>query len=120
MKRAWLFLPVLSLALACGDKSEDEDDGDDTASSSDDTGSTTGTEDPLTGEELYRLHCASCHGEDGGGTSSGPGLAGEVSRHSDADLIGVILDGKHDMPAIDVTEDEAGQIVDYLRELFGA
>jgi mono/diheme cytochrome c family protein len=112
---------LLLLTLACGDTKDDDTESDDTAA---DTGEyeleddVDDDDEPLSGEELYAMHCASCHGATAEGTDDGPGLGHEVERHSDSDLVRVILDGDDDMPAIGVTEDEAQRIVDYLRELF--
>jgi mono/diheme cytochrome c family protein len=90
----------------------------------DDTSESVDTAPPeFTGVELYEINCASCHGIDGTGPENGPedgtNLEQEVERHTDAQLIGIILNGEGDMEPVDVTEDEAVKIVDYLRnELF--
>lgn len=86
-----------------------------------DTDTDTGVEEVLTGAELYEAHCASCHGDDGRGVrNKGPDLTGEIGRMSDAQIIEIILNGKgrNEMPAIDVTEEEAQRIVDFMRESF--
>jgi mono/diheme cytochrome c family protein len=90
----------------------------------DDTSESVDTAPPeFTGIELYEINCASCHGIDGtgpeNGPDDGPDLQQEVENHSDAQLIDFILNGKGDMEPVDVTEEEAVKIVDYLRnELF--
>ena len=47
-------------------------------------------------------------------------IKGEVNKHTDAQLIQVILNGHGTMPAIDVTEEEAQAILDYLRNVLFA
>lgn len=117
MMRSTLML-VTALALAaCGDK----DDGDDTG----DGGTTVAdggaaTEDGGTvvedGAGLYARHCAACHGADARGSVIGPDLLGGVQFHSDEQLVGVILDGKDDMAPVDISQDQAYEIVAWLRE----
>src|SRR5271156_7105946 len=54
----------------------------------------------------YKAKCAGCHGADGKG-NTGPGKAlgvhdftsDEVTKMSDADLIGIVTTGKNKMPA---------------------
>jgi mono/diheme cytochrome c family protein len=99
------------LLTGCGDK--DTDSGADTADTATDTAADTDTE--VTGEDLYMMHCSSCHDSDGTGVSGvAPNITNELG-HTDAQLIGIILNGKEEMPAIDVTEEEAQLIVDYMR-----
>lgn len=125
---ALLLLPL----LACGDKDGDDGDGGSDSGVTDDGGADSGagtdggtdgstdggTVTEVTGADLYADHCAVCHGEDARGTSSGPDLKREVENHNDDQIIRVILFGEDRMDPIDVTEDEAQMIVDYLRELF--
>ena len=70
-----------------------------------------------TGEDLYRLHCGACHGEQGEGTDQGPELS-HTSHKPDDKILSVILEGKGDMEPVDVSEEEAQAIVDHLRVLF--
>ena len=58
--------------------------------------------DPRIGAELYRLHCATCHGADGKGSGSAgtpdyTGAAGLRTR-SDAELVQIITDGRLPQP----------------------
>jgi cytochrome c6 len=54
----------------------------------------------------YKAKCAGCHGADGKG-NTGPGKAlgvhdftsAEVTKMSDADLVGIVTTGKNKMPA---------------------
>jgi len=74
----------------------------------------------------YKAKCAGCHGADGKG-STGPGKAlgvhdftsPEVTKMSDADLIGIVTAGKNKMPAYGKSlkaEDIAG-LVAFIRGL---
>jgi mono/diheme cytochrome c family protein len=73
----------------------------------------------VTGADLFRTYCSSCHAEDGTGTEQGPALQEEVERESVESLIRTILLGDDDMEPVDVTQAEAEAIVDYLKnELF--
>ena len=117
---------LLALLAACGPTSIQVDDtatpadtDTDTDSDTDaDTDSDTDTDPGLDGEQLYMDNCAECHGTDGRGTREGPDITGEVDRHDDAFLIGVIRNGRERMPAIDVTNEEAQAIVDWMRANF--
>ncbi len=99
-----------------GDSSGSGETGGDTSGSGDaggsgDDGST------VDGASLYATHCATCHGPSAEG-ASGPGLESEFSRHTDEELILVILNGQGTMPPTDVTTEEAQAIVDHVRSLF--
>lgn len=69
---------------------------------------------------LYAENCAEFHGAKGHGTGSGPNLTFEVQSHTDEQIIAVMLNGKKDMPAVEVAEEQAQMIVDHLHELFGS
>ncbi len=75
--------------------------------------------DPAAGAEVFASRCARCHGDDGRGTERGPDLAEEVPDASDEDLVDQIVNGGWDMPAIDVTDQEAADVLAFLRETFG-
>lgn len=122
-----MFARTLALALllvACSDKEthtgETADTGSEhtghqeTGDTSAETGDSSVAED---GASLYATYCESCHGPDGRGTSSGPDITREL-HHTDADIIAVILNGRDEMPAILVTEEQAQLIVDYMRATF--
>ena len=68
---------------------------------------------------MYASTCADCHGADGGGTSRGPALAEEVREESDEDLVDQIVNGGGDMPPQDVSDQEAADVLAFLRETFG-
>ena len=125
---------TLALALlltACGGKGGDTADsaaattgsgttaagtgtGTGTATGGTATGGTTG----LDGEALYASHCAACHGADGKGNTIGPDLEGEVMRHSDEELVDVMLNGDGSMAPVAISEDEAYAIAGWLRTIF--
>lgn len=87
--------------------------------------------DPRTGAELYRLHCATCHGADGkgavsAGTPDYTGAAGLRTR-TDAELIQIIRDGRLPQPpAVNpmppwgnvLPAQSIRDVVAYLREAF--
>ncbi len=107
MSRLSLFmvLPFVGL-LAC------------TPAAKDDTQDSSGVPG-LSGANLYRTYCSSCHAEDGTGTVQAPPLQDEVESESVESLIRTILEGDDDMEPVDVTQEEAEAIVDFLKnELF--
>jgi ubiquinol-cytochrome c reductase cytochrome c subunit len=60
------------------------------------------------GGELYRLHCAACHGAEGiGGALAFEGFAPSVMRSSPADVANAMLAGPGVMPAFAATFDDA-------------
>ena len=76
--------------------------------------------------DLYKTKCQACHGTDGKGeTAAGKKLGGkdfhspEVSKMSDAELIGVTKTGKEKMPPYDkkLTDDQIKQLITYIRTL---
>ncbi|MGH9712989.1 MAG: c-type cytochrome [Candidatus Acidiferrales bacterium] len=73
------------------------------------------------GAFLFRSNCALCHGLGGHGGSRGPDLTRGVWNHggSDAEIFHTILDGIPGtlMPANDLTDLEAWEVVAYLRTL---
>lgn len=104
-----LLLPLLLLPLmtACGDKDGDgeydailELDGDIDA-----------------GETVYTTNCAGCHGADGEGVS-GPALAGHL--HGDEEILETVFNGLGSMPAFDLSDQEAADLLAYLFDAFDA
>jgi mono/diheme cytochrome c family protein len=83
--------------------------------------------DAENGAAVYDTTCAVCHGASGDEMLENPTandtpaakLSEEVPGTSDDELIDVILNGKGDMPAVDITETEAEDVVAYLRDTFG-
>ncbi len=70
------------------------------------------------GEQHYLRACAKCHGATGEGGKGGPALRREVRNHDDAFLLGVMLEGHHDMPPANVTRVEAEVVAVWLRSHF--
>ncbi|HEY3275256.1 MAG TPA: cytochrome c [Syntrophorhabdaceae bacterium] len=80
------------------------------------------------GKSLYKTHCASCHGKEGRGDGpkaaaqnlSLPDLYGPAFWGPDAKKrsLAAIADGYKTMPALDLTEDEARAVTDYMARAF--
>jgi Cytochrome C oxidase, cbb3-type, subunit III len=134
--------PLLIGLAGCADKgtdsgsTNDAGDGGTTDGGAGDSGSTTdggtsdgGTSDGGTdsgdggaaepdGESLYATWCAACHGAEAEGVKGvGPGLENEL-HHTDAELVGFVLNGKGTMEPVPVTEAEATLIIEWLRARF--
>jgi mono/diheme cytochrome c family protein len=71
------------------------------------------------GEQLYTLHCAQCHDDDGGGTSEGPDLTVRLDTLSPAEVASVVVRGEDRMEPVDVTDDEAFIVSVWVVEMFG-
>jgi cytochrome c6 len=78
------------------------------------------------GADTYKSKCAMCHGADGkGDTSMGKTMkvrdlgSADVQGQSDADLNGIITNGKGKMPKYDgkLTSDQISDLVKYIRTL---
>ncbi len=78
------------------------------------------------GADTFKAKCAMCHGADGkGDTSMGKTLklrdlgSADVQGQSDADLAGIITNGKGKMPKYDgkLTADQINGVVKYIRTL---
>jgi mono/diheme cytochrome c family protein len=74
----------------------------------------------------YKAKCAGCHGADGkGDTGMGKAMklrdlgSADVQAQSDADLNGIITNGKNKMPKFDgkLTADQIKVMVKYIRSL---
>ncbi|MFT6161370.1 MAG: mono/diheme cytochrome c family protein [Myxococcota bacterium] len=72
------------------------------------------------GEELYALHCAECHDDDGRGTSEGPDLTVRLQTLTPAEVAAVVVLGDGRMEPVDVTNDEAFIVSVWVVEMFGA
>ena len=74
---------------------------------------------------LYKTNCASCHGPDGRGSAVGKSLhaadfhSPQVQQQSDAQLAGVIAEGRGNMPPFGtrLTKDQIDALVKYIRTL---
>jgi cytochrome c551 len=88
---------VMGLA-ACGGGNTDK--GTDTASSN-------------TGAKIFDQKCSGCHGGDLTG-GMGPNLTKVGSRYSKDDILGILKNGKGQMPANVVSGDDANQVAEWL------
>ena len=70
------------------------------------------------GEDVYLNRCATCHGIDGEGTSSGQVLSGHIGGHDDAELLFSIQFGEGDMPPQNLQPQDAADVLLYLRTAF--
>lgn len=77
--------------------------------------------DVAAGEATYKAKCAMCHGADGKGKESmkTPDFtSADVQKKSDADLSGIITNGKGKMPAYKtMTPDQVKDMVAFIRSL---
>ena len=77
--------------------------------------------DTAAAEATFKAKCAMCHGADGKGKASmkTPDMtSADVQKKSDADLSGVITNGKGKMPAYKtMTPDQVKDMVAFIRSL---
>lgn len=117
--KKWLVAIILGMSLvlgACGDGSEDttsESDTTEPSEEADKNETTTEGEraenEVATAEELVKSNCASCHSGDF------ELVAGESDLTVD-EIEDIIKNGVGSMPAIDVTDEEATMIAEYLAQ----
>lgn len=80
------------------------------------------------GRELYKLHCALCHGESGYGDGAAGGALGaqpanfhsnRVRRQADGELFWKLANGKGNMPPFNdvLKEEERWQLITYIRRM---
>lgn len=69
--------------------------------------------------DLYKSKCAMCHGADGAKAAGHDFTSADVQKKSDADLTGVITNGKDKMPkyADKLKPEEIKGLVAYIRTL---
>ena len=73
----------------------------------------------------YKTNCVSCHGPDGRGSTVGKSLhiadfhSAQVQQQSDAQLAGVVAEGRGNMPAFGTRlgKDQIDALVKYIRTL---
>ena len=73
----------------------------------------------------YKTNCVSCHGQDGRGSAVGKSLhaadfhSAQVQKQSDAQLAGVVAEGRGNMPAFGtrLSTDQIDALVKYIRSL---
>src|ERR1700683_4023355 len=70
------------------------------------------------GEALYKSRCAMCHGADGSKLTAHNLQSADVQKQSDADLAGIITNGKGKMPASkSLKPEDVTGLVAYIRTL---
>ena len=83
--------------------------------------STPARADVATGEATYKAKCAMCHGPDGKGKEAMKTRdlsSADVQKQSDADLSGIITNGKGKMPAYKtMTPEQVKDLVGFIRSL---
>ena len=83
--------------------------------------SATAKADAAAGEATFKAKCAGCHGADGKGKEAMKTTdlgAADVQKMSDADLSGVITNGKGKMPAYKtLSADQVKDLVSFVRSL---
>ncbi len=73
-----------------------------------------GARDPL-GAQVYSDHCAICHQDDlMGAPSNYPALVGVRGRLDDAQIVGIVRDGKKRMPPTQITDKEMAALLHFL------
>jgi len=77
--------------------------------------------DTAAGEATFKAKCAGCHGADGKGKEAMKTrdlASADVQKQSDADLTGIISNGKGKMPAYKtLSADQVKDLVGYIRSL---
>jgi len=77
--------------------------------------------EPGAGAAVYSDNCISCHAVDGSG-GSGPSLIDGIPRHSDEQIVGLVLDGVGDeMPSFagSLEDQDIADLLAWLRDTFG-
>lgn len=69
----------------------------------------------LSGEDLFKSNCATCHGDDLSGDSA-PALTDVGSKLSEEEIEDIIINGTGDMPAGQASNEEAPIIAEWLSE----
>jgi mono/diheme cytochrome c family protein len=76
------------------------------------------------GAAIYKAKCVSCHGAAGDGntpvgkaTKARDLCSADVKKETDAEMMEMVLKGKNKMPAQKISEDEAKQVIAYIRSL---
>lgn len=73
--------------------------------------------DVATGQQIFLINCAGCHGIEAGGLV-GPSLHGISRRRSSASLIHQVIDGETPpMPKFQPTSQEMADLLNYLETL---
>lgn len=75
------------------------------------------TGDATNGGTVFGNTCAGCHGADGA-SGSAPDLTAEIPEVDDAELVEIMLFGEGTMPAQDLTDQDAADVLAYARVTF--
>lgn len=108
--KKWLLAALFGVVLtlgACGGGGDDAADNGDNG----DAGAT----DNAAAEEVYKDNCASCHGADLSG-GAGPDLTSVGADYSKDEIVDIIQNGKGQMPAQNLSDDDADLIAGWLAE----
>jgi len=70
------------------------------------------------GEARFQMECARCHGASGGGAGGTPALAGRVHELPDAEVVDAMLNGRGAMMRLRLTDQQAADVLAYLRATF--
>lgn len=70
---------------------------------------------PKRGQALYQMHCARCHGAEGGGIASNPALSKTTLTLRDPDIVDIMLNGKGGMPAQRLDEQQTADVLAWMR-----
>jgi cytochrome c6 len=89
------------------------------------TANLSAAEDNPAGAAIFKSKCQTCHGADGAGTAVGKSLnaadlrSAQVQSKPDTELLGVISDGKGNMPGFkgNITDDEIHAVLAHVRTL---
>lgn len=109
-----LALLGLPFFVACGDKDTD-DTGDGGGDVVDQILALEG--DATAGEAAFATNCSGCHGADGN-SGSAPMLSDVAPGLDDAGLVTVMIEGTGNMPAIDLENQDAADILAFVRATF--
>ena len=75
---------------------------------------------PARGEAQYQMVCAQCHGASGHGVGRSPALTERAPHRDDASILYTMLNGRGAMRGIRLSDQEASDILAYLRVRFPA
>jgi len=76
----------------------------------------------LSGTEMFRIFCVSCHGPQGRGNLINPSIQGVAKKHSRETIKTIILKGKGTMPGLfysrpSVSDQEMKELLDLIEQL---
>ena len=75
--------------------------------------------DEARGAATYQITCAGCHGPEGGGIAAAPALANTLATLDDVTVMTVMLRGRGGMPAKRITDQEAADVLRFVRGRWG-